>query len=321
MSLGFVLGKFYPLHKGHIYLIEEARKKTEKLVVLIGSLQKEKIPGEIRFEWLKKTFPDLEIHHIEDENPETPEEHPDFWNIWKKSIRSKISHKIDFVFSSEDYGEPLAKLFDAKSILIDKDRKKFPISGTMIREKPTFYWDYLSEAAKPYFVKKIVLYGPESTGKTTLSKFLAEKFNTLWIPEFAREYLEEKNSPVVEEDITIIARGQMKLEDEAILKANKILFCDTDILVTKVYSEHYYNSCPDFLIDECKTRNYFLHLLTNNDIPHVADALRDRADRREEMFHLFEKELINHNRKFEKITGNFKEREKLAVEIIEKILL
>jgi HTH-type transcriptional regulator, transcriptional repressor of NAD biosynthesis genes len=319
MSLGFVLGKFYPLHKGHIYLIEEARKQVDELIILIGSLKNETISGEIRFAWLKKTFPDLEIHHIKDENPQFPEEHKNFWEIWKKSIESKISKKIDCVISSEDYGEPLAKLFNAKSILIDKDRKKFPISGTEIRSKPTQYWDYLSEEAKPYFVKKIVLYGPESTGKTTLAKYLAEYFQTIWIPEFARVYLEEKNKSVEPDDISIIAKGQMKYEDEAVFRSNKFLFCDTDILVTKVYSEHYYNFCPEFLKEECKNRNYFLHLLTNNDIPHVADPLRDRADRREEMFRLFENEILLANRKFERIIGNFEERKKQSIEIISRI--
>jgi NadR type nicotinamide-nucleotide adenylyltransferase len=320
MTRGIVLGKFFPLHKGHIFLIESASKKVDELILLIGSLKSEIIPGNLRYEWLKKTFPNLKIYHIEDENPQYPEENPDFWNIWRNSIRKFVPEKIDYVFTSEDYGDPLAKILNANHICIDKERSKVPISATLIRKNPHKYWEFISDAAKSYFVKKIVLYGPESTGKTTLSKQLAEYFNTIWIPEFARVYLEEKNSPVEESDIPIIAKGQIELEDKAIQKANKFLFCDTDVLVTKVYSEHYYGNCPSWIKEIAYNRQYELYLLTNNDIPHVADSLRDRADRREEMFSLFETELILSKKPFKRITGDFSSRFKQAVKTIEVII-
>ncbi len=320
-TLGIVLGKFYPLHTGHIFLIEESRKKVDRLIVLIGTLKSESISGELRLQALKIQFPELDIRHITDENPQFPEAHQDFWNIWKQSIEKIVLERIDFVFSSETYGEPLATILGAKSVCIDLDRKIVPISGTKIREKPIKYWDFLAESSRPFFVKKIVLYGPESTGKTTLSRMLAEEFKTIWIPEYARELLEEKNSEVEESDIPLIAKGQIRLEEEAVQKANKILFCDTDLLVTKVYAEHYYGRCEEWVSEAANTRNYELHLLTNNDIPHVADKLRDRADRRDEMYSLFEKELIQSGRKFERISGNFAERFSLAKKIISSILL
>lgn len=320
-TVGFVLGKFYPPHRGHVHLIESARKKVDRLIVIIGSLKKEIIPGEIRFQWMKETFPGLEIYHLTDENPQYPEEHPDFWNIWKTSIRKFIPDKIDFVFTSEEYGNPLAYHLNAEHICIDLERKEFPISGTLLRNNPMKYWDYLVDAAKPYFVRKIVIYGPESTGKTTLSRDLAKHFNTQWIPEFAREYLEKKDSPVELSDIPIIAKGQLAIEEEAIKKANRILICDTDVLVTKVYSEHYYDTCPEWIIDEAYNRRYSLHLLTNNDIPWVEDKLRDRGDKREEMFLLFKTELEKANRPYRLISGNFTERFQKAVEIINKEIL
>lgn len=320
-KLGFVLGKFYPLHKGHIHLIESANKQVDKLIVIIGSLKSESISGDIRYTWLKNTFPNIEIHHLTDENPQYPEEHPDFWNIWISSIRKFIPQKIDIVFSSEIYGEELAQYLNAKHVCIDLERKTFPISGSQIRKNPMRNWDLISNAAKPYFVQKIVLYGPESTGKTTLSKKLANYFNTIWIPEYAREYLEKKLTPVELSDIPFIAKGQIQLEMEAINSSNKILFCDTDLLVTKVYSEHYYNTCPDWIIKEAYTREYSLHLLTYIDIPWVADRLRDRGDRKEEMFNLFQSELEKTKRPYKLITGNFEERFQKSVEIIKKEIL
>ena len=320
MTRGIILGKFYPLHKGHIFLIQSAINHVDELILLIGSLKSETISGDLRFNWLQKTFPNLKIYHITDENPQYPHEHPNFWNIWKSSIRNFVPDKIDFLFTSEDYGDQLASIFNATHICIDKERINVPISATEIRKNPIKYWDFLSDITKPYFVKKIVLYGPESTGKTTLAKQLAEYFNTEWIPEFARIYLENKNSPVEESDIPIIAKGQLELEDKAIQKANRFLFCDTDVLVTKVYSEHYYKNCPTWIQDIAYNRQYELYLLTNNDIPHVADPLRDRADRREEMFSIFEKELILTKKPFIRITGDFNNRFKQAIEAIESII-
>ena len=101
------------------------------------------------------------------------------------------------------------------------------------------YWDFLVDAAKPYFVQKIVIYGPESTGKTTLSANLAKHFNTEWIPEFAREYLEAKDSPVELSDIPIIAKGQLALEEEAIKKALSIARKDDIVLITGMGHEQY----------------------------------------------------------------------------------
>ena len=135
-EIGLVLGKFYPLHKGHIHLIQSARKKVNKLYVLVCSLKREAIPGDLRFYWMKETFPDLDVYHLTDENPQFPEEDPNFWEIWKRSIRQFIKEPIDIVFTSEEYGEMLAKKLNARHICIDLERKTFPISGTQVRESP-----------------------------------------------------------------------------------------------------------------------------------------------------------------------------------------
>ncbi len=322
-KLGFVLGKFYPFHRGHIHLIESAEKQVEKLIVIVGTLKTENISGELRYEWVKETFPHLEVHHLTDDNPQYPQEHPDFWNIWKTSIRKFISEKIDFVFTSETYGDELARNLDAKHICIDLPRNTFPVSGTAIRENPMKYWDFIAPAAKPYFVRKIVLYGPESTGKTTLAQQLAKYFQTNWIPEFAREYLEVKENPMLLEmsDFIRIAEGQIKIEEEAVKFANRILFCDTDLLVTKVLSDHYMNECPESITEKAYTREYSLHLLTYIDVPWVADVLRDRPNQREEMFELFKTELEKTKRPYKIITGNFEERFQKAVEIIKREIL
>jgi NadR type nicotinamide-nucleotide adenylyltransferase len=174
-------------------------------------------------------------------------------------------------------------------------------------------------------IVKVVIFGPESTGKTTLSTQLARHYNTVWAPEFAREYLQKKwnNYRKTCEDIDIIpiAEGQMKLENNLAKKADKILICDTDLLETKVYSQEYYGGFVDPKLDEAaKTNQYDLYLLTYIDTPWEADDLRDRPGMRLEMFNAFEKALKDHNKNYILLKGDKETRLKKAVRVIDKIL-
>ncbi|WP_369998470.1 AAA family ATPase [Winogradskyella sp.] len=172
---------------------------------------------------------------------------------------------------------------------------------------------------------KVVLYGPESTGKTTLSRQLAEHYNTLWVPEYARGYLQKKwdiEQKICEpKDLLPIAIGQMKLENEAAKKANEILICDTDILETKVYSEVYYSGTCDPILETYALKNsYDLYFLTYIDTPWEADDLRDKPLERESMFKAFETALITHQKPYVVLKGNKEERFKEAVKQIDKLL-
>ena len=172
---------------------------------------------------------------------------------------------------------------------------------------------------------KIVLFGPESTGKTTLSRQLAEYYKTLWVPEFAREYLQKKwnkEQKVCEpKDLLPIAIGQMKLENKLAQKANKLLICDTDLLETKVYSESYYQgTCNPILDNYAQKNSYNLYFLTYIDTPWEADDLRDKPNEREYMFAAFEKALKNYKKPYVLLKGNKEERFKKAVSYINKLL-
>lgn len=172
---------------------------------------------------------------------------------------------------------------------------------------------------------KIVLFGPESTGKTTLSTQLAQHYNTLWVPEFAREYLQEKwdkySKTCENEDLIPIAIGQMELENKFTARVNDLLICDTDLLETKVYSESYYSNTCDPIIDKFAIENsYDLYFLTYIDTPWVADDLRDKPNERLLMFKAFEKALIKYQKPYIILKGNKKERFNLAIEYIDKLL-
>lgn len=178
---------------------------------------------------------------------------------------------------------------------------------------------------EPINIVKVVLFGPESTGKTTLSRQLARYYNTVWAPEFAREYLQDKwnneRKTCEKEDLLPIAIGQMKLENSLAKKADKILICDTDLLETKVYSEEFYGGFVDDKLNEAATKNqYDLYLLTYIDTPWEEDDLRDRPEERLEMFKAFENALIKNKRPYLLLKGDKETRLKNAREAINKII-
>ena len=171
---------------------------------------------------------------------------------------------------------------------------------------------------------KIAMYGPESTGKTTLASQLAQEFNTIWIPEFARDYLQDKwdlkQEICSQDDLIPIAVGQTKLENEALSKANKLLFCDTNSLVTKVFSDIYYNNCDPILEKAAKEHNYDLIFLTDIDVAWEPDDLRDKPNDREITFATFEKSLIDFKKPYIKLSGNKEERLEKATKIINDLV-
>lgn len=178
---------------------------------------------------------------------------------------------------------------------------------------------------QPANIIKVVLFGPESTGKTTLSRQLARYYNTVWAPEFAREYLQKKwnnkRKTCEADDLIPIAIGQMKLENKLAKKADKILICDTDLLETKVYSEEYYGGFVDPELDKAaKANTYDLYFLTYIDTPWEEDDLRDRPELRREMFNAFENALKKYNRPYILLQGNKETRLKIAINAIDKLI-
>jgi nicotinamide riboside kinase len=177
---------------------------------------------------------------------------------------------------------------------------------------------------RPTGLFKVVLFGPESTGKTTLSKQLAKHYNTIWVPEFAREYLQDKwdreQKTCEPKDLLPIAEGQMKLENELARQAKDILICDTDLLETKVYSEAYYLGYCNPVLEKYALQNrYDLYLLTYVDTPWEADDLRDRPNEREKMFTYFKDTLEQYGKNFIILKGEKNARLKKAIAQIDKL--
>jgi len=180
-------------------------------------------------------------------------------------------------------------------------------------------------------LKKIVVIGPESTGKSTLCGYLADYYNTLWCPEFAREYLLENGTAYTIDDLITIAKGQLdavqkytkalqsQIDQTGIVK---LLIVDTDMYVMKVWAEYVFGTCPTFILNEINKQDYDLYLLCKPDIPWVKDELREYPDEkpRQELFQIYKDILINQQTPWVEISGGFETRNQKAVAAIDALL-
>ncbi len=171
-------------------------------------------------------------------------------------------------------------------------------------------------------LKKIVVIGPESTGKSTLSEQLAATYQTEWIPEFARNYLLEIRRPYTYEDLLYIAQGQLAQEDRISASITSgLVFIDTDMYVMKVWCEYVFEKCHSFILNEIAIRKYDAYLLCNTDLPWVADELREYPDfnTRERLYRMYKDLMVNQSTPWFEVCGNSDERLSTAVRFIDKV--
>ena len=164
---------------------------------------------------------------------------------------------------------------------------------------------------------RIAVTGPESTGKSELAEKLAGYYHTLWVPEYAREYLNKIHRPYHQDDILAIAKGQLANEETLFCRADKFLFCDTDFIVTKIWSEFRYGSCHPWILRQVNEHRYDLFLLCDIDLPWQDDQLREHPDKRKELFDLYYHELVERHFPFKVISGFGEERIKRAISEID----
>jgi len=338
MTVGFIGGKFLPLHLGHVYAIIHASSMVDELYVVLSHSEKRDnelcqsskmnyIPAQIRLRWLSKLtkdMPHVKVISIEDEDDN---EHYN-WAEGAGLIKKEIGKPIDYVFSSEREYEPLfQKLYpDSKHVLIDPERTHVNISATQIRNDGVFqHWEYIPDVVKPYFVKKIVVIGTESCGKSTLTKNLAKIYNTTYVEEYGRTVCEDLggcDGIIIDEDYLQIAYGHKMKELESIEKANKLVFIDTEAIVTQFYS-NLYNQVNQPVLDEiAKQQDYDLWLFLEPDVQWVDDGLRVHGDveaRIKNNQHL-KTLLYNQNIHYKILNGDYENRLKGAITYIDELL-
>jgi len=317
---GLVLGKFLPYHAGHAHLIRTARSQVDVLTVLVCSIDREPIPGATRVAWVAESHPDCRVVHVAEEVPQTPDEHPEFWPIWTDIVR-RHAGAIDVVFTSEDYGDELARRLGARHVCVDPTRTAYPVSGTDIRRDPLGHWDYIPPVVRPSYVHRVAILGTESTGKTTLAQQLADAFGTTWVPEYGRAYCEGRDTrELTSDDFDAIGRGQIVAEESAARSANRVLICDTDVRTTATWSDIILGTRSAWLSRAAAADEYSHALLLHADVPWVNDGMRVLRDERARHTDLLERELRATRQPFTRIRGPFEQRFRQAATLVDTVL-
>jgi NadR type nicotinamide-nucleotide adenylyltransferase len=319
VKTGIVIGKFYPPHKGHKFLIETACRYSEKVTVIVCDKEGQSIPGAIRAEWLKEMVPECEVVVVGDILAD------DDSKGWAEYTVKTLGYVPEAVFTSENYGERYARYMGSRHMLVDIDRKNVPVSATLIRKDPFASWEYIEPCVRAYYVKRICIVGAESTGTTTMAMALAEHFKTVWVPEYGRLYTEERmrlNEKIEwrTEDFIRIARKQNKMEDEMARLCNKVLICDTDSFATALWHERYMGYISPLVDELSSARKYDMYFLTDADIPFAQDGTRDGEHIRKDMHRRFAEELAKRNKCYTLLSGSREQRLKTAIEVCNKII-
>lgn len=320
MTRGIVIGKFLPIHAGHVALINFAAQHADEVIVSMSYTDNDPIPHTLRHEWIRKIFAgklEIVVKLIIDDFDQPGLPLTERTKIWADELTRAYGH-IDFVFSSEEYGEPLAQNLSATHFPFDRERKQFPVSASLIRAKPFKHWAYIPDVVRPYFVKKVCFFGAESTGKSTMAARMAERYESVFVPEVARELITSNDFTI--DDIRRIGFAQYERVTQALKTANKILFCDTDAITTQIYSQHYLNAIPDELFELEERIQYDQYFLLDVDVPWVEDGLRDLPHLRKEMSQLFRSELVKRKIPFIEVKGTWSEREAIVTREIDRML-
>ncbi|BCB75978.1 nicotinamide-nucleotide adenylyltransferase [Phytohabitans flavus] len=290
-STGVVVGKFLPPHLGHSYLIDTALAGADRVVVVVCARPDDPFPAERRAAVLRELHPAATVVVTPDDIPDGQGDATS--EAWAhRTVALLGGTPPDVVFTSEGYGERYAAFLGARHVCVDRERRRFPVSGTAVRADPWRYANLLSPAVRAWFVTRVCVLGAESTGTTTLARDLADHYRCEWVPEYGRAYSERR--PAVgwrREEFVHIARCQQSDEDAAARRSGPLLICDTDALATSVWHERYVGTVSPEVERLAAARTYALYILTADDIPFVQDGTRDGEHVRGWMTHRFRRLL------------------------------
>jgi NadR type nicotinamide-nucleotide adenylyltransferase len=346
---GLVIGKFYPPHNGHEYLIRCAASQCDQVSVIVMAADAERIALELRVRWLTEILAD-QRHVIVTGVTDNDVVDFDSESAWRAHVghmrrglmladaaRTAPAPAVDAVFTSEQYGDELARRFAAASVCVDQARARHPISGTAFRADPAGRWFDVAPCVREYLCRRVAIVGAESTGKTTLAAALQQAFrardgvlaNTGTVPEFGREYTERKLARARAQqadfpleklewssaDFATIAHAQVEHENAAARVSGPLLICDTDAFATAIWHERYMqtsSSAVQAIAASAPPRLGYL-LTSWAEVPFEQDGLRDGEAIRHWMHERFRSELERQPTPWLLVEGTLEQRTQQAM--------
>ena len=329
-NVGMYGGSFNPLHMGHVDCIIRAANMCKELYIVLSiGHNRGEIDGRIRYRWiyqLTKHIGNVKIITLEDEAASKAEYDEKYWQSDADKVKAAVGKPIDVVFCGSDYDENSFwnKCYPESKLYI------FPrndISSTEIRKDPYAHWDWIPNIAKLYYVKKVLLMGGESTGKTTLTINLANRFNTNYIDEAGRDISERSGTDMMmlSEDFTEILLQHKLNEIKAIEHSNKVIFEDTDALITQFFMGFLEdpgiekNKALSDAIDALNSYDLILFLEPDVEFVQDGDRSEEIRDNREKYSDQIKDLILSHGKRFVIVSGSYDERYEKAIAEVNRL--
>lgn len=326
---GVTIGKFMPLHKGHELMLDFGVAMLDKMNIVVSGNENDVIPLMVRYNWVRakyKNNPNVKVHYHIDDSPEPKDIDEngtvldtDFQEYWKNELKRLVPKATHFV-SSDMYGKTMAEILGIKWLPVDPKREMVNISGTEIRNDPTTFFNYISDVAKPYFMKNIAIVGPESSGKSTMIGQLADYFGSEIVNEYGRTLSEVKGNDMTKEDFLDIMNGQQALIDIVSNNAmSPFVFIDTEAYTTYLFSKIYLGEHMDEILQFGHEQDIDHYIVLSPDVEWVDDGTRvlGDQDKRQEFFEHMVDILTKQNKSFEVVENtDYSERFWEAVDAV-----
>lgn len=313
---GLVVGSFAPLHRGHQLVIDAARAACDHVTVMTWAHPDfPDMPTPVRADWIRTLYPDVEVIGI-DEASCPPDDAPDA--VHQSFTAERVPHPVDAVFTSEAYGDALARTLGAEHVPVDPDRRGVPISGTAIRRDVHAHREWLDPIVHAHLVEKVIFLGAESTGKSTLTEAVAAELGEPFVEEVGRRLWVEANGDLPLDGYARICREHVALEDRAALEARRFVFVDTNAITTQAYASFFFGECPDEVrayADRCRER-YAHCFVCLPDIPFDQDGTRVHEQVRRHQDGAIRNELTLRGIPYTLVGGTLEERVATVLRVI-----
>jgi HTH-type transcriptional repressor of NAD biosynthesis genes len=312
-KIGLTLGKFAPLHRGHQFMIETALAEMDEVIVIIyDSPETTNIPLPVRSCWIKELYPQVDV--IEAWNGPTESGYtPEIMYAQEQYVIELLNGRtITHFYCSERYGDHMSKALQATDRQVDSMRVTYPISGTQIRAASYANKQYVDPRVYRDLVTSVVLLGAPSTGKTTLASALADTYQTVWMPEYGREYwaLHQQDRRLEPEQLVEIAQGHLEREEKLLMEANRYLIVDTNAITTNMFAHYYHGKALPRLAElaQLAATRYDIVFVCETDIPYDNTWDRSGEMHREIFQKQIKADLLQRKIPFIPLSGSLEER-------------